>query len=77
MKRLLFEPDHDVFRESARTFIAKEVVPHYPEWEKAGIVPRDLFTKAGELGLFAAVPEAYGGSTEIMKEIIGRSLNLG
>ncbi|MEV0431480.1 acyl-CoA dehydrogenase family protein [Micromonospora sp. NPDC050495] len=62
MKRILYEAEHEAFRESARTFIAKEVVPHYLEWDKAGIVPRELFVKAGELGLFAAVPEEYGGA---------------
>jgi alkylation response protein AidB-like acyl-CoA dehydrogenase len=62
MKRTLFEPEHEAFRDSARTFIAKEVAPHYPGWDKAGIVPRELFTKAGQLGLFAAVPEEHGGA---------------
>ncbi len=62
MQRTLFEPDHEAFRDSARSFIAKEITPHYQEWERAGIVPRELFTLAGELGLFAAVPEEYGGA---------------
>lgn len=62
MKRMLFEPDHEAYRESVRTFLAKEVVPHYPDWDKAGIVPRELFTQCGELGMFAAVPEEYGGA---------------
>ncbi len=62
MKRTLFTDDHESFRDSAREFIAKEVVPHYPAWQQAGIVPRELFTKAGELGLFAAIGEDYGGA---------------
>ena len=62
MRRILFEPEHDAFRESARAFIAKEITPHYPEWERAGIAPRELFAAAGSLGLFAAVPEQYGGA---------------
>lgn len=62
MKRILFEPEHEAVRESARTFIAKAVVPQYPEWDLACIVPRELFTKAGDLGLFAAVPEDHGGA---------------
>ena len=56
MRRVLFEPEHEAFRDSARIFIAKEVTPHYPEWDRAGIVPRELFALAGALGLFAAVP---------------------
>ena len=62
MRRALYEPEHEAFRESSRSFIAKEMLPHYPGWEKAGIVPRELFALAGDLGLFAAVPEQYGGA---------------
>ena len=35
MRRDLFTSDHEAFRELARDFVEKEVVPHYPEWEKA------------------------------------------
>jgi alkylation response protein AidB-like acyl-CoA dehydrogenase len=62
MRRFLYEPGHEAFRDSARAFVAKEMAPHYPEWERAGIVPRELFAQAGQLGLFAAVPEQYGGA---------------
>ncbi|PRY57059.1 alkylation response protein AidB-like acyl-CoA dehydrogenase [Knoellia remsis] len=62
MDRDLFDSDHDAFRESVRTFIAKEVSPHYEKWDKDGIVPRELFTKSAELGVFMAVPEEYGGA---------------
>jgi len=60
--RDIFDSDHDMFREMARSFFQNEVVPFHAEWEKAGEVPRELWTKAGELGLLAnMVPEAYGG----------------
>jgi acyl-CoA dehydrogenase len=36
MRRNLFTEDNEAFRELAHDFIAKEVVPAYPEWEKAG-----------------------------------------
>jgi alkylation response protein AidB-like acyl-CoA dehydrogenase len=62
MRRTLFEAEHDAYRESVRAFLQREVVPDYPEWERAGIVPRELFEKLGELGAFAAVPEEYGGA---------------
>ena len=62
MRRVLFEPEHEAFRDSARSFIAKEITPHYPRWDRAGIVPRELFARAGDLGLFAAVPERFGGA---------------
>ena len=52
MQRTLFEAEHEMFRESVRGFIAKEVAPHHDEWERAGIVDRAMFTKAGyEVGV--------------------------
>jgi alkylation response protein AidB-like acyl-CoA dehydrogenase len=61
-KRALFEPEHDDYRESYARFLQKEVVPHYPEWERNEIVPRELFTKCAEHGFLAMeVPEEYGG----------------
>ncbi|HKY57852.1 MAG TPA: acyl-CoA dehydrogenase family protein, partial [Aeromicrobium sp.] len=62
MDRTLFEPEHDAYRASVRTFIDREVVPHYDQWEKDGIVPRSFFTGLGDLGIFASVPEEYGGA---------------
>ncbi|GAA4906512.1 MULTISPECIES: acyl-CoA dehydrogenase family protein [Nocardiopsidaceae] len=63
MHRELFDTDHDLFRESAAEFLKREVVPYHGQWEKDGIVPRDVWTKAGEVGLLGlGVPEAYGGS---------------
>lgn len=60
--RDIFDSDHDMFREMARKFWQDEVVPFHAEWEKAGEVPRELWTKAGELGLLSTmVPEEYGG----------------
>jgi alkylation response protein AidB-like acyl-CoA dehydrogenase len=60
--RTLFDDDHELFRESVRGFIATELVPHFEEWEHAGIVDRSLFTKAGALGFLAMpAPEELGG----------------
>ncbi|WP_433525953.1 acyl-CoA dehydrogenase family protein [Nocardia pseudovaccinii] len=62
MRRDIFTPDHDAFRQLAREFIDKEVVPHYPDWERAGQMPREIFERMGELGLLGtAIPEEYGG----------------
>ena len=62
MERRLFNADHEAFRETCRAFCEKEVVPHHGEWEKAGIVPREVWEKAGALGLLGfSVPEEYGG----------------
>ncbi|WP_405836023.1 acyl-CoA dehydrogenase family protein [Streptomyces sp. NBC_01518] len=63
MRRDVFTDDHEAFRRLARDFIAKEVVPHYAEWEEAGRLPRTLFEQLGSLGLLGtAVPEEYGGA---------------
>jgi alkylation response protein AidB-like acyl-CoA dehydrogenase len=61
--RDIFTAEHEDFRQTVRTFFEKEVVPHHDEWDKAGIVPRELWTKAGELGLLCFdVPEEFGGA---------------
>ncbi len=60
--RTLFAAEHDAFRETVRRFIAREVVPYHAEWETAGVVPRELWRKAGAAGLLCCdVPETYGG----------------
>jgi alkylation response protein AidB-like acyl-CoA dehydrogenase len=60
--RTLFTDDHQLFRDSVRRFIAAEITPFHNEWEKVGVVPRELWRKAGEAGLLCPnVPEAYGG----------------
>ncbi|MEH0580641.1 acyl-CoA dehydrogenase family protein [Streptomyces sp. B21-108] len=62
MRRDVFTADHEAFRELVREVVAKEVVPHYAEWEKAGRLPRSFFERLGSLGLLGmAVPEEYGG----------------
>ena len=62
MRRTLYEAEHEAFRDTVRTFLAKEVVPHAAEWDRAGIVPRELFASAGARGLLGmAVPEEHGG----------------
>jgi alkylation response protein AidB-like acyl-CoA dehydrogenase len=62
MRRTLFGEEHDIFRQSFRTFVAKEMTPHHLEWERAGIVPRELFLAAGSHGfLCMAAPAEYGG----------------
>ena len=62
IERKLFSPEHDMWRESVRRFVEKEIVPFHAEWEKQGIVPRELWLKAGEAGMLCCtVPEEYGG----------------
>jgi alkylation response protein AidB-like acyl-CoA dehydrogenase len=62
MRRTHYTEDHELFRDSFRTFVEREMVPHHDAWTEAGIVSRDLFRKAGASGfLGVAVPEEYGG----------------
>ncbi len=62
MKRSVFQTEHNLFRDSFRRFLDKEVVPHHLEWEHAGIVPRELFLAAGANGFLGLdVPERFGG----------------
>ncbi|WP_280508791.1 acyl-CoA dehydrogenase family protein [Nocardia flavorosea] len=63
MRRTILEPEHEQFRQTARTFFEKECVPYVDEWEKAGRTSREVWLKAGELGLLCwEAPEEYGGA---------------
>ncbi len=66
MKRTLYEDVHDDFRASFRTFLEREVLGEegrYGEWERQGIVPREVFARAGAGGFLGmAVPERHGGA---------------
>ncbi|NBS73374.1 MAG: acyl-CoA dehydrogenase [Betaproteobacteria bacterium] len=60
--RKLFNSDHDLFRDTVRRFIEEHVTPFHAQWEKDGQVPKDLWIKAGQLGLLCCnVPEEFGG----------------
>ena len=62
MKRTIFDADHEAFRDTVRTFCEKEIAPHHDQWEKDGIVPREVWERAGELGLLGfMMPEEHGG----------------
>ncbi|MFT4265063.1 MAG: acyl-CoA dehydrogenase family protein [Nocardioides sp.] len=61
-KPSIYEAEHEDFRTTCRTFIEREIVPFHDQWEKDGIVPRELWTKAGAAGLLCFdVDEEYGG----------------
>jgi acyl-CoA dehydrogenase len=63
MQRLIFDSDHDMFRDQVRRFFQKEIAPHGEAWRERGYVDREAFLKAGEQGylLMYADPE-YGGA---------------
>jgi acyl-CoA dehydrogenase len=63
VKRRHFEPEHDLFRKSFREFVKNEIAPHYDEWERAGITPREIWKQAGANGFLCTwADEAYGGA---------------
>jgi alkylation response protein AidB-like acyl-CoA dehydrogenase len=62
-KRELFNEDHEAFRDTVRRFIDNEIAPYHAQWEDNGVVPRELWRKAGAAGLLCCtVPEQYGGA---------------
>lgn len=62
MMRDLFGPEHELFRDTVRRFLAEEVAPNLARWEARGAFDRSLFERAGAAGLLCpTVPEAYGG----------------
>lgn len=62
MTELYFTEEHDLFRQSLRDFLQKEVVPQVDKWEASGTIDRSIWKKMGDMGFFGiAYPEAYGG----------------
>src|SRR4051812_38600874 len=62
-RRRIFDDEHEDFRQSIRRWLTKEVVPHFDDWEREGIVPREIFAAAGQHGFIATqVPEEFGGA---------------
>lgn len=60
--RTLFGEEHEAFRDVIRRFIERDVMPHYREWEDGGMVPREAWLRAGEVGMLGPdVPIEYGG----------------
>lgn len=59
---LSYGEDHTLLRETARRFFVTECLPHRDAWDEAGMAPRSIWRRAGELGLLCSrVPEQYGG----------------
>jgi citronellyl-CoA dehydrogenase len=58
-----FTEEHAMLRETVKQFCLKEIAPHAEEWDDAGIFPKDIFKKAGDLGLFGIrIDPRWGGS---------------
>ena len=58
-----FGPAHNMVRRSVKEFVDKEIMPHVDEWEELNEFPRDLYKKAGDVGILGiGYPEEYGGT---------------
>ncbi|WP_246522225.1 acyl-CoA dehydrogenase family protein [Neoroseomonas terrae] len=63
MARGVFTADHEIFRTQVRRFFEREIVPFHRDWERAGIVPREVWRKAGAEGLLCPMmAEEHGGA---------------
>jgi alkylation response protein AidB-like acyl-CoA dehydrogenase len=62
VKRSIFDDEHEMFRDSVRSFIERELIKDFERWEDCGIVDKEVYTKAGDAGILGvSVPEQYGG----------------
>ena len=60
--RSIYSSDHELFRAAVRRFVEAEIQPHHAQWEKDGVVSREVWRAAGTNGLLCSfVPEQYGG----------------
>jgi acyl-CoA dehydrogenase len=58
-----FNEEHNLFRESLREFLNREVSPNIEVWEKDGKIPKSIWKKMGDMGFLGlSFPEKYGGS---------------
>ena len=62
ISRSAYNEDHEAFRRTVRQFMQNEIAPNAAKWQEDKIVPKDIWPKAGELGMLCpTVPEEYGG----------------
>lgn len=63
--RTIYDDDQRAFRDTVRSFLAREVAPNFEKWESTGIVDRSFWSRAGQAGLLCAqVPVSYGGGED-------------
>src|SRR5690242_21841083 len=63
MRRDLYEPDHEAFREVVQAYVKREVTPNQPRWEQEHIVDRQAWLAAGKQSIIGLlIPERFGGA---------------
>ena len=77
---IYFNEEHRLFRDNLRRFVEQQIVPNAAAWEEAGMVPREVLRRMGELGFLGIrYPQRFGGSgldtlySAILAEELGRS----
>ncbi len=50
MRRQIYSAEHETFRAAFREFLDREAVPFVDDWESAGTVPREFWSRAGRAG---------------------------
>lgn len=78
--RTVFSAEHEIFRDQVRRFFDRHIVPYHRQWERDGIVPREVWLEAGRQGILCPMlAEEYGGAgadfgySAIIIEEIGRT----
>ena len=65
MRRTLYGPDHEAYRETVREFLAREVVPYQHDWDRQHMIDRAVFARAAKAGIYALqIDERFGGAGE-------------
>ena len=65
MHRDIYDESHELYRQTVREFISREVTPHYEAWESAGMLDRQVFKAACAAGIYGLeIPERFGGAAE-------------
>lgn len=61
-RKIYASEEHKMMQEMIQEFISNDIIDHLDEWEKNGMVSREIWKRAGELGLLCMdMPEEYGG----------------
>ena len=65
MRRKLYEPDHEAYRETVREFLTREVVPYQHDWDREHMIDRTVFARAAKAGIYGLqIAERFGGAGE-------------
>jgi alkylation response protein AidB-like acyl-CoA dehydrogenase len=65
VRRTLYEPDHEAYRETVREFLTREVVPHQHDWDRRHMIDRTVFARAAKAGIYGLqIDERFGGAEE-------------